>query len=97
MSLENDINQELKGKQVHVEVNLKSGSEGSCKTLLYWGTYKGIKKLGTKQMIELADGAHYNRANINFGEGNDKTNRMESKKTYISLNDIISIDVDKKE
>ena len=101
-----DADDELKGKNVRVEVHLRSGSSindytnndslnlAAARTILYCGVYRGTDSLGTQEMLVLEKAEHYNRAHVFFPSGvQDKlTDWMESKKTYIALHDVLSID-----
>ena len=100
MATEDD---ELKGKYVQVEVHLRSGAGGeigdtpNARTLLYQGIYQKTTFVGTQEMLVLTEGQHYNRAHVvvpGKGKNDDDCFLIRSKKTYIALNDIVSIDVD---
>jgi len=86
----------LEGKKVRIEVHLRSGvfNDGStpARTLIYWGTYHGTSFIGAQEMVVLEDSGHYNRASIFFGTDN-KSELLKSQRTYIALQDIISVDV----
>lgn len=100
MATEDD---DLKGKYVSVEVHLRSGAGGdhgntaSARTLLYQGIYQKTTFVGAQEMLVLTAGHHYNRARVLMpGKelADDDCYLLRSKKTYIALNDIVSIDVD---
>lgn len=86
---------ELKGREISVEVHLRSGagsshygsdSNASTRTLLYKGIYEKTTFVGTQEMLVLTGGRHDSLSSLN-------RERISSERTYISLNDIISIDV----
>lgn len=98
-------NDALMDKPVYIEVGKRRDENA---TILYWGTYKGITSLGPKQMIILENAEHINGAGIvdnpsesdkSKEETNDESESLDSEgmitsiKSYISLEDIISIDL----
>jgi len=96
------LEDELKGKYVHVETHLRSGAgtgEGdtaNARTLLYQGTYEKMAFVGTQEMLVLIDAEHYNRARVAMPGKTDPDEDvflLHAKKMYIALNDIVSIGV----
>jgi len=81
----------LFNKFVYVEISPKSASSG--RTMLYWGVYKGTYPVGERNMIVLENAGHYNSAGVTWGKGRNKTTKLASEKTFLRLDDIISIDV----
>jgi len=82
---------EFKGRQVSIEVHLRSGASSDynsagVRTLLYQGTYEKTTFLGTQEMVVLTNGEHNSRSTVHGA-------LISSERTYIALNDIISIDV----
>ena len=88
----------LENKKVLIEVQSESGNgdyDTTCKTLLYWGTFERIAKIGSIEMILLKDAKHYSRASVIFNfEDKKNTNRIQSKYCLINQKYVISIDLD---
>lgn len=88
-----NLEEELMDKFVYVEAQITSGSNSSSKTILYWGTYKGIYELGDQEVIVLENGEHYNGSGV-YWHDDSSCSKIRSKKTLIKLKDMISIDLE---
>lgn len=90
-----NLEDDLKGKYVHVEVHLHcgAGSDDSrdnetsiVRTMCYKGTYHGTSFIGAQEMLVLMDVIHK-------GRSDRWPQELTSEKAYIALNDIVSIEV----
>lgn len=94
-----DMEEELSGKRVHIEVLLK-GLNNYYGTNLYFGTYAGRVKMGEepKEFIVLRDAHYYNKAGITFDNNEEnQRSKINSPLEFISLKDILSIGLDKED
>jgi len=72
------LEDELKGKKVHIEVHLRSGTGGGsseyelARTLLYTGTYQGTGFIGTQEVIVLEKARHWNKSYTIVSDGKGK-------------------------
>lgn len=88
---------DLIDKKVYVEVQATGERDGYnyAKTLLYWGTFKGVSNIGSIEMILLKDAKHYNRAGVSFKNKNGADSvLMKSKYSFIQSKYVISVDLD---
>ena len=84
----------LKGFEVKVEVELKSGARTETHTLLYSGIYVGIVRMNKRDMLVLREANHRNLARVDIKPNAERLILgIESKLCFIDQEKIISIDV----